>query len=164
MKKCFIVLGMHRSGTSLIAKGLNNEISMGRILKGAKPGSEYGLYENANLLKLNNEILKNAGGSWKQPPTENAILESGSKLPIAQTIKEESKGFEFWGWKDPRNVLTIKCYLLYIENPHFICVFRDPLEIGKSLNKRGDMGIQQGIELAKEYNRRLLNLMNELML
>ena len=159
--KTFIVLGMHRSATSLVAGGLHNfGVDMGKKLLGG-PDSNYNELEDMDFLRLNWKILKEAGGSWDNPPSEKKILALKEKFaPEIKKLVENKSGL--WGWKDPRTTLTIKLYLPYLKNPHFICCFRDPLEVAKSLYKRQKMPIEKGLKLAGIYNQRLLKFLREL--
>jgi len=162
--KTFIVLGMHRSATSLVAKGLyESGVHIGDRLIGADISNPYGHYEDMDFVSLNEKILNNAKGSWNKPPTEESIL--GLADIWRHEIKElvEEKQMEsLWGWKDPRTILTIRLFLPYLTNPHFIVCFRDPREVAKSLAKR-DRHITRkaGLVLAKIYNDRLLRFLSE---
>jgi hypothetical protein len=159
----FIVLGMHRSYTSLVAGGIDFfAVDMGHALLGASPSNPMGHFENIRFIALNDIILKEAGGSWREPPQESDILEAGRRCErkIKDVLNEESRG-GLWGWKDPRTTLTIKCYLPFLRNPKFICCFRDPLEVAESLYKRDRMPIDEGVELAETYNRRLIGFLTE---
>jgi hypothetical protein len=67
-----VILGMHRSGTSTIARILASiGINMGERIMGANESNPFGHYENLDFVELNDEILINAGGSWKKPPPKN---------------------------------------------------------------------------------------------
>lgn len=161
-EKIFIVLGMHRSATSLIAGGLGKmNVNIGKRLLGANQSNIYGHFENLDFLQMNEKILKVAGGSWRDVPDEESILEAGMELKdeIKDVINRNRVVGGLWGWKDPRNVLTVKCYLPYIINPHYICIFRDPKDVAVSLYKRDGISIEDGIKLANEYNKRLINFM-----
>jgi len=151
--KTFIVLGMHRSATSLVAGALHNF--------GVNMGKELMSFEDIDFFRLNEEILKEAGGSWQNPPPEKKILALAKKFaPKIKKLVENKSGL--WDFKDPRTILTIKLYLPYLKNPHFICCFGEPLEIARSLYKRQKMPIKKGLKLAEIYNKRLLNFLNEI--
>lgn len=152
--KCFIVLGMHRSATSLTAKGLHDAgVYMGDKLLGANKSQPTGHYENLDFLELNRWILKQAGGSWDDPPAHGDILRVGAEIQIKELIKKHERSL--WGWKDPRTVLTLDLYWPHLTNPHLVINFRQPIDVAKSLYIRNGMPLSEGVALTKEYNRRL---------
>jgi glycosyltransferase involved in cell wall biosynthesis len=167
--KTMVVLGMHRSATSLIAKSLNNEIYMGDdfIIPEIDDNPE-GHFENINFVKLNDDILKEANGHWSVvPPKENILnvsqyIKDKIKIRVAIEInKAIEKGYKIWGWEDPRTVLTIPLYLEHLPNPHFVSVFRKQDDVVESLVKRGGITKEQGIKLTKDYNLRLIEFLFE---
>ena len=163
MSKCFIVLGMHRSATSLIAGSLNkNDVVMGFDYIKADTGNPKGYWEDKDFLDLNKMILNDVGGSWKNPPTESAILKNRSAYAdeIEKLVKKREQ-YPLWGWKDPRTTLTIKLFLPHIKNPHFICCLRDPSDVAKSLSERNGMKFDKAMRLAKIYNDRMMEFMKE---
>jgi len=160
--KTFIILGMHRSTTSLLANALHEfGISMGNVVNKAKP---YGLWEDRDFFTLNRRILKLAGGHWDDPPSREKILYAGEnqKRVIKRVIRKNNRKGVNWGFKDPRTVLTIECYMPYLVNPIFYVCFRDPNEVAVSLKKRNKFPIEKGVALANEYNSRLLFFLNKL--
>ena len=160
--KTFVVLGMHRSATSLAAKGLHDSgVHMGEEFLSANGHNPQGYYENIEFVKLNDDILEAAGGSWFMPPGETAILlqYQNFKTRIEELVKKSSDGYELWGWKNPRTTLTIDLYLSYLVNPHFITCFRDKHEVAESLCKRDNFIYQYAVTLVEEYNRRLLRFL-----
>jgi hypothetical protein len=165
--KTIVVLGMHRSATSLISKSLHKEIYMGENFA-YPPGNSLGTFEEKKFQHLNEEILKMAGGSWNNPPSEKDILATAPR--VNDRIKEliensmrvaKKRGYNIWGWKDPRNCLTIKLYLPFLENPHFNLQFREPAKVAESLVKRDKMDYNDAFILATVYNKRLMKFINE---
>ena len=70
MIRTFVVLGMHRSGTSLTAGGLEKiGIDMGDNQLGANQWNPLGHFENVDFVGLNDRILNTAGGNWLDPPS-----------------------------------------------------------------------------------------------
>ena len=160
--KTFIILGMHRSSTSLVAGGLiKMGVDLGKELLPPGLGNPKGHFENLEFLHLNEQIIKEAGGSWNNPPPLEAIMklkeEYSSK--IQEIVKRNQS--ELWGWKDPRTTLTIPLFVPFLEDPIFIGCFRKPLKIAKSLEKRDRIPIKRGLEIAKIYNKRLLNFLKD---
>ena len=57
--KTVVVLGMHRSGTSMIASILNKlGVSMGKVMLGKTPSNPLGHFEDKDFYNLNRKILK----------------------------------------------------------------------------------------------------------
>ena len=157
MSKCFIVLGMHRSATSLTAKGLHDAgVYMGdnESIRNKAKYSPLGFFENLDFVRLNIRILKLAGGAWHSPPSFESIMAVDVDKEIEKLVKENDR--DLWGWKDPRNSLTVEKYLPYIDSYHLVCNFRDPLEVDRSLKERNGFPIKKGEGLAREYNRRIM--------
>ena len=74
MGKCFVVLGMHRSATSLIAKGLfKTKVHIGSNVLSPDGNNPHGYWEDTHWLNLNKEILELAGGDWYIIPEEEKI-------------------------------------------------------------------------------------------
>ncbi len=162
IKKSVIVLGMHRSGTSMISGILNIlGIDMGKNLMDSHWSNPLGHFENLEFVKLNDEILKAAGGSWDNPPSEDAILAQKEKfsLYIKRLIENEASGI--WGWKDPRTVLTIELFLPYLKNPYFIICHRNPKNISASLKQRDGKDIDSSLKLIQIYETRILNFIKK---
>ena len=160
MSKCFIVLGMHRSATSLVSKGLSkSDINMGSSMLQADASNLFGHWEDTDFLNLNKSIISDAGGDWDNPPPENKIIEVGKnyKEEIKRLIASKKK--PLWGWKDPRTTLTIRLFMPYLENPHWITCFRQPEQVAESLLIRNNFPISKGLALCKEYNQRLLRFL-----
>ena len=160
--KTFIVLGMHRSATSLTAKALANEIDMGASYRHISDQPR-GNWEDLEFYAMNVKILKKAGGNWHEPPLRENILRAGAKLSdeIKALVESKNKKGVLWGWKDPRTALTIELYLPYLINPHYICNFRDPKEVAESLKKRNGFTIDKGIRLALIYNSRIFSFLKK---
>ena len=117
--KIVIVLGMHKSGTSMVAGSLKKlGVNMG---KDTTPDSTnpLGHFEDKEFVTLNSQILKKAGGSWTNPPAKEKILiQKEYFLRKIESLIQKQKS-ELWGWKDPRTCLTIELYLPYLINSYF---------------------------------------------
>jgi len=164
-QKCFIYLGMHRTGSSLIAKGLNSVIDMGIEDLNKNEGNPEGYYENWVFTKINDMVLIAAGGSWDNPPSDEAIMEVGKsqdvQVAMRTAVEKYSDGRILWGFKDPRTTLTIKLWLPHIKNPHFVCCTREPEKVAWSLNKRDGTPFDKCLSLCQIYNRRMVKFLVE---
>jgi hypothetical protein len=154
---------MHRSATSLAAQGLaKSGVCMGERLIGANASNKCGYWEDIDFVYINDKLLSTAGGSWDNPPTEKDILEAGDlNKSLIHDFIESKERYPLWGWKDPRTVLTIKCYMPYLSNPHFIACYRKPAEVAASLWQRDGMHLDKGLALAKVYNDRMEQFLRE---
>jgi len=162
--KVVVVLGMHRSGTSIVAGILNKMgINMGNDLVGKKPSNPFGHFEDKSFININRAILSKAYGSWDNPPNEEDILAQAK--PFGKEIKEligkKDSLNDIWGWKDPRTCLTIKLYTPYLINPYFIFCHRKDIEIAESLKRRNNYEIQKSLNIANIYNNRVVNFFQE---
>jgi hypothetical protein len=162
--KTIVVLGMHRSATSLTARTLNAEVHMGQHLLKGQPDNPKGHYENVHIIKMNDKILGHSKGSWYNPPPLEKILELRGKFDneMIDIIDKEmniakEKGMESWGFKDPRTALTIDLWMPFLKNPQFIVCYRNPIDVSKSLNRIYPklINIEKGLNLAKIYNCRI---------
>ena len=108
-----IVLGMHRSGTSTIAGILHlNNVLMGTYQNfWPRPLNQNpkGFYENYDFRKINDMILKKHYYDVKSYKSNIPMIKLNESLrfKMIKLLKEYSKKYSSWGWKDPRTCLTI---------------------------------------------------------
>ena len=159
-QKEVIILGMHRSGTSMVGGVLSRlGVDLGDDSPGRQISNPLGHFEDRDFLKINVAILAEAGGSWNHPPQAIKILENGKKyFPQIQNLldsrREITRGRP-WGWTDPRTSLTLELFVPYLSNAFFIWCQRNPDEIAASLWKRNKILLDEGLELAKVYEDRI---------
>ena len=155
--KIVVVLGMHRSGTSMIAGGLSKiGINMGKRMLGRTPSNPLGHFEDEDFYNLNRKILDFTGGNWRNPPNEENILAQKDKFKkeIVDLIFIKNRE-KYWGWKDPRTSLTIQLYFPYLKNPYFIVCHRQAKAVAESLLQRDRIEIQEGMKLWEIYETRI---------
>ncbi len=158
VQKTILILGMHRSGTSLTGEILK-EFGVNLGEKFLKPEKENprGFFENLLVVRMNDKILALAGGTWDRPPARDRVLSLMSNKRLMDEIQALVSSHEdvLWGWKDPRTVLTIDLFLPFLKNPYFIFCHRDENAIAKSINKRNGTPLEQGLGLARHYKDRM---------
>jgi len=160
-----IVLGMHRSGTSMVCGILNHlGINFGKDYPGKQISNPMGHFEDGDFLFLNQEILAAAGGSWDHPPMEEAIKQQAEYFQekIRDLVNSRVKKYQnnSWGWKDPRTSLLIDLYLPHLKSPFFIWCQRDPEEIADSLWRRNKISKSDSLALANIYQHRITDFFN----
>ena len=153
MNKTFVILGCHRSASSLIAKALHEAgVHMGDDLLSGLPDNPEGHFEDMDFLKKNIEILggdfwKDVGRTLNEADTESLINSKNDK-PL-------------WGWKDPRTTLTIDKYYPHLDDPVIVALFRKPELVAKSMAKRGDISEEDALRLARGYNKKIIDFLSK---
>ena len=120
-----------------------------------------GYWENMRFVKLNERIMAQFGGWWNDPPffpkRWEFTREVDSLFAEAEELVGQFHGHNSWGWKDPRNSLTIPFWRRLIPDLKVVVCVRNPLEVACSLFERGDSTSASQIELWLTYYRRLLS-------
>jgi len=153
------VLGMHRSGTSLIARAgnlLGVYLGPDEHLMPPVEDNPTGFWEHKLLGDLNDEILSVLGGSWHEPPAFPAGWESGRTLGglrrrAKAVIQEDFAGAALWGWKDPRTCLTLPFWQRFLPPMRYVVCLRNPVDVARSLERRSGFSIQKGMNLWLAY-------------
>ena len=128
------VVGMPRSGTSLVTQLLHRcGLNLGppEQLMPASVNNTDGFWENLRFVGLNERLLAASGGTWFAPP---AKLRPTPKITAeAQSILAQFEGQEPWGWKDPRNALTLPFWKSLLPSMKVLVCVRHPAETASSL-------------------------------
>ena len=169
LKPFIVIAGMHRSGTSFLAKACNlggvylgNYDALSHHEWNSIKDNQRGHWENSNIMNLFDQILNYSKGSWDDPPkeiifTEENIIKLKSFLKILSTPVALSYGF-----KDPRFLLLYKKYLSnFPENTIVMGIFRHPLKVAESLAVRNNFSYEKSIKLWTIHNEKLLSLLEE---
>lgn len=152
------VAGMHRSGTSLVAHLLSLcGVYLGppENLSRAGPDNQGGFWEDPGFVELNDNLLAIVHAGWDLPPADfdwGPRPELAASFIKATELIERSAAHQRWGWKDPRNSLTLPFWLQLIPNLKVIICLRNPLEVARSLTARNGTSLAFGLNLWREYN------------
>jgi hypothetical protein len=148
------ILGMHRSGTSGLT-GLLQEVG---VFLGAVATKNVwnlkGNRENPRIMALHEELLGLNGGSWDAPPTSVAWPQR-SRL-ARDAIIESYQHVPLWGFKDPRTLVVLEGWLEALPNLQLVGIFRHPLLVAESLQRRDGFPLEKGLRLWHIYNEILL--------
>lgn len=124
------------------------------------PDNPEGYWENRHVVAINQELLAAFGGGWDLPPALPLGWETASAiLPLrarAEQLINEFAECERWGWKDPRCSLTLSFWKNLVPGLKVIVCIRDPLEVARSLYRRGYSSNVFSFRLWQVYNERLL--------
>lgn len=165
----FVVLGMHRSGTSMLSGLLHTSCGyqVGGPLIGSAFDNEKGFFERIDVVLQNDEFMKRQG-VWWAANVINYDWEQGLRDKESGTanFKDGKKALEFlnnpknspWLQKDPRMCITLKTWLKLVNSePAVVFTYRHPLEVAMSLKKREQsFTLEHGLRLWIVYNMRAI--------
>jgi len=156
------IAGMHRSGTSLLARLLHEcGLHIGRSdeLVPATPANVEGYWEHAAFVEFNERLLAEVGGAWDIAPPLTAWDELDSRETLMKQAREllddlSTKGV--WGWKDPRNSITMPFWTHVLPDMKVVICVRNPLEVALSLRNLNAASYQDALALWVVYSERVL--------
>jgi hypothetical protein len=160
MSDVYVVLSMHRSGSSAVAGIMHHlGVDMGDDLMPASPDNPKGYFEDMVFVTLNQRIIAGAGGAWWYHSNEffKRVENVGGFDNEIRDVCFAKSGV--WGWKDPRTVATYPLYAPYLDNVHFVVVERGIHAIALSLNRRDNMPVKKGVKFASDYYHRINKLL-----
>ena len=164
-----VVLGMHRSGTSAVTGALRlcgawtgDESE----LTSANPENPRGFWERRDVRRICDRLLHTAEADWWK------VAAFGPASVPPEVLAEQRREFgrvvaslgahDAWVVKEPRLCLLLPVLRDCIANPFCIHIFRNPLEVARSLQIRNGFGIAGGIALWEAYNRHALSASKDL--
>lgn len=124
------------------------------------PHNQKGNRENESIMLLNDALLAHNGGSWHNPPNELNWTDEHRKERDRLIKDFESAPAAIWGFKDPRVLLTISFWLEALPYARLAGTFRHPMLVARSLARRNQLSLHEGLALWYSYNVRLLDLFN----
>ena len=146
-----ILIGMHRSGTSLLAQLLE---ALGLFTGWRRaPNHEAGFFNRYNAW-----LLSSAGGRWDTPGAIDHLLADAEGRALAvDYLRAKLSGpaaVEFlgprralrwrsleaigepWGWKDPRTTVTLPIWLELFPGARVLHLVRNGVDVAESLHRR----------------------------
>ncbi len=170
MKKVVIIAGMHRSGTSVAAQlcqHMGAYLGEKAELMGAARDNPGGFFENIEITKTNDEILRLCGREWysltlAEPDYHHPqIIKKIEKLKaIVQRLLLKSDTVAI---KDPRISVLLPLWEKILDGLEvetaYIWIFRNPLEVMESLRKRDGYTSKHSLLLWSHYNLSILRFL-----
>jgi GT2 family glycosyltransferase/glycosyltransferase involved in cell wall biosynthesis len=156
--RLIVVLGMHRSGTSAVTRGL---IPLGVELGGSllppdKGINDAGYWEDIELIRLNTEMLHALRRDWHYlaPPPQNFVAQlsdMGFLLRAVDLLREKIGTSAIFGFKDPRLALLLpfwkEVFAVSAVEVSYILTIRHPISVVKSLEKRDQFDLEKSAML-----------------
>jgi len=145
-RRCILVLGMHRSGTSALTGMLGLlGASLPRETMPPAADNPRGYWESPRLARFNNRLLLSAGTRWNDERVIPAAwfaepAREADRAEAVQLLATEFPGDDTFVCKDPRLCRLLPFWLPTFAaagiEPYAVLVFRDPIEIARSLAAR----------------------------
>lgn len=153
-----VVIGMHRSGTSLLAQLLHaSGVHLGdeTDLLGPAPDNEDGFWEHRGIVEVNDRLLEAAGWAWDRVPSpdvcRSARWDEPTRIKAKDLVGSLWGSGRPWGWKDPRATITLPFWRDLVDELRVVIALRDPLEVAASLLKRNGLPLEKGLALWRAY-------------
>ena len=160
MKECVVILGMHRSGTSVLS-GL---VSLQGFYLGAdemppREDNPMGFFENMKVYRLNQSILEAYGTSWDDYLFTMDQIKPDDlhqyELAAKEIIKEEFGPVKRVFIKDPRMCILFPLWEKALTKMGFnikvILAYRSPMEVAHSLKTRNEMALEKSFLMWSHY-------------
>ena len=141
-----MVLGMHRSGTSVVTRML---ASLGCDLCGTvidpQADNPLGYFEHKDVILIHEAFLRQSGRTWSDPgPLPSAEFETraaaSARDRLAIVLERDFHDKPLWVVKDPRLSRLIPLWREPIDalgiSPRIVMVVRSPFSVAESLFKR----------------------------
>lgn len=159
--KQIVVLGMHRSGTSILSKILIQlGINMGGGDHIGDTSNVEGHNEDVKLLAINDSILASLNSTWDNPPNKEQIkiFEPFIHKKYVSFVNGKNG---LWGVKEPRLSLFAAEFNVLLSNPKYIYIVRNEDCVAKSLHVRDGMRLEKAIALKKRYDAGIIDFLSD---
>lgn len=157
-----LVLGMHRSGTSVLARLLNLAgAELGIRVSGAGAGNERGHWEDVFAVELHDRLLGAFGLRWSDPfglPRDwrDSRVAGEAMRAIERYLRSDRSRHAVWVVKDPRLCLFADLWIQAAASCGLplsaVVMGRHPMQVAHSLQARDGMGLAGGLALWLDHS------------
>jgi hypothetical protein len=166
-RRVIVVLGMHRSGTSLLARLLQGlGVPLGsRLLTRAEPDNPYGYWEQRDIAMQQDFLLATLGRMWHEPRgvldlphgwLDSAAARTAETALTAIVRQELAAAHGLWGFKDPRTLRFLPLWQRIFTScaavPVYILAIRRPASVAGSLARRNQLSASHARFLWTQHN------------
>lgn len=145
-QKIVVILGMHRSGTSAITRGLSTlGVELGDRLMPPHAQNPKGYWEDTDINSLNISIMKALDIEWySQRPLRQSDFSGGEldllRIEAVDILRAKTANGRIFGFKDPRTTRLLPFWKTVFEllglEANYLITCRNPLSVARSLAKR----------------------------
>lgn len=165
-KRVIVVLGMHRSGTSVMSAALEClGVEFGNFLLAPRNDNPKGFWEDRQIVELNERLHALVGGPSSSPGFEVQRLLAAAGYPevrqaLVELLDARLGSHAQFGIKDPRLPRLMDVWAPVLEELDvelsFVLPVRNPLSVATSLLRRDAFSLSKGLLLWYEYSYRAL--------
>jgi glycosyltransferase involved in cell wall biosynthesis len=159
VRRQIIVLGMHRSGTSAVMRVLEfMGAYVGEADQLTKPSSQnaHGFFERRDARRICDALLHGSDSDWWRiskfdlDTVPHSVIKD-QRADIQQMI-EDLNTHDIWALKEPRLCLLLPIIIRFLRDPVVVHVFRNPIEVARSLRFRNGFPTRAGLAMWEAYN------------
>jgi len=151
MNSAIAVIGMHRSGTSAVARGLQAlGVYLGHDFLDAQPENPTGYWEDRGIVEINERVLKALGLQWDDADAIDPRRFRGWRMwrlrgEATRYLHRHFIPHSLWGFKDPRTIRLLPFWRTVLRdakvNDSYLLVIRNPSSVAASLFARQAMDV-----------------------
>lgn len=148
-RRALLVLGMHRSGTSALARTLNLlGVDLGSGLSIPAEDNRLGFWEHAKVVAIHETLLRDLDSSWHDTHAlpENWTATAAARkarLAIAELVENDFADSPLWAVKDPRLCRLVPLWKEVLDGLDIaasaVFAMREPGEVARSLEARDSL-------------------------
>lgn len=161
-QRLVIVLGMHRSGTSAITRGLKVlGVDLGdRLLAPVENDNDRGYWEDLDVNSINAEMMAEINLDWHSltplcPRDIDTLCKKGYQERALQLLERKIGQKPIFGLKDPRFAKLLPFWRKVFDQCEFdisyVLVVRNPISVSESLAKRSQFQPEKTFYLWLEH-------------
>jgi hypothetical protein len=157
-----VVLGMHRAGTSALARGLKAlGVELGdRMMAPSATENPTGYWEDLDIYELNMSMMKALGRDWHSlhatTSTDVEYLKRGGyMLRASELLRSKTQDTRTFGFKDPRLAVLLpfwkEVFSARLYEVAYLIAVRNPLSVTRSLATRNALASEKSYYLWLEH-------------
>jgi hypothetical protein len=160
-QRVVVVLGMHRSGTSVLTRALLEfGAYLGPDLMSSALDNPKGYWEDMQIYALNERLLQAIGLRWHSVgPIDPLVWQlsevSALRLEALELVRERLSASPMWGFKDPRTARLLPFWNPVLQRANadvrYLIVYRNPLSVARSLSTRDGFAAEKSYLLWLEH-------------
>lgn len=153
MTTAFTVLGMHKSGTTLVSQMLNASGIRMVEAEDVRSYDEGNHFERQATSALNKELLQcGSTNSLRVTAPYRPSADHPAAIAKARGIAQDNTATGDWGFKDPRSCLTHAFWFEALPDLRVICVFRGASSVRRHYTVGKPHAVDRGLRALRAWH------------